>query len=257
MDLTSDMPVYKKRRYSKPQVATSIARKLRSKGYRYSSYPKYRQVSSYAKIYTFERICNINVTIHDQFGFSNGSGAYSNHLGLNFQLAGMGLYVGGSYVLTSAIPSQSEFQALFDRYRIDKVEVTPIWSCNYTGNNTSTITTPLLHQALDFDTVDGTNSLFEYPQCKTLQLGSINNGLTKFICYPCVTSAVSQIDTSTGTVSASLAESSKHPWLDAGAPNIQHFGMRFQYDSMGSTYNNNSGTIQFICRFYFSFKNSR
>lgn len=227
----------------------------KSKRYPYSSqkYARYRQISSYDKIYTFERLANIKYVINVN-GFIGATNT-SPYLGLAFNLNGGIAYVSGLWDQNLSIPNVSEFITLFDRYRIDKVEVSVMFSNTETVMGSVAYPMPILYQVLDFDSIGGTSSIFEYPQCKINQLGGVNNGgIIKYTCRPRVTGYVQ--NNSSGTITALNASTQICPWIDTAAPNIEHFGMRFQLDDFNSVLGGNFGTISFMIRYFYSFKSS-
>lgn len=246
----SSMPALKRyRRSSKLRHSSRYSRRGYSS---FSLYSRPRRVTPYSKIYTMERSCSFLTPMNLSTGFNAGG----QFLGLSFCLEGCQWYTGTTYQGLASISNVTEFQSLFDKWRIDKIEVIPVFSNSQSSVNSPATVLPVIYQALDFDSVTGTNNLSEYPQMRTIQLGTVNNGLTKcYLTTPTVTDAVS--NNNAGTITGVLAGTRISPWLDTASPDISHFGMRFQFQNFGRTSSTDIGTILWQIKIYYSFKTVR
>lgn len=230
--LSQEMP-YKKARTYKSRVSKSYKRSYKPKLYK----------SPYSMVYPIERACQVVMGLNPSLGFYDFTSTNTSlYFGLSFALEGVTPWLGGSVQTEVGIPSSAELQSLFDKYRIKKVEVEVFY-----GHNSSESTQPYLPvitQALDFDSVNGTNDLNEYAGAQTRQFGN-NNGAHKFKLYnPTIAQSVG----SDAPLIAVIGAQKVSPWLDTAAPGINHYGMRFQVSNFGSS------TNALVGRFIFRFK---
>lgn len=210
---------------------------------------KWRGPTSYDHLYPIERSCAFVTNLNESTGFA-GLGAT---IGIEFGLGGANYSINGGAFVASNIPSVTEFQALFDNWRLERVDVTPIFSANYQSNASASATLPVLYQVFDFDSVTGTLSPFEYPQCRTLQLGAINNATTTFTLWKPTIELVSGTTVSGATVDTQRVS----PWLDTSTIDIAHRGIKFNYQNFGRTTSIDLGTILWQIKLYYTFKHVR
>lgn len=217
-----------------------------------------RPYTSYQQRYPIERSASIICIINESSGFNN-AGIY---LGMSFCLSGVNWYtVTSGGVVTfqgqAPIPNVSEFQALFDKWKLEKVQVKMIFSNNTSNVSTPTTALPVIYQAIDFDSVQGFNNLNEYPQVRTCQLGSINDGFPTFMLYnPKAIDLIQNINSS-NVVSSIQGGTKVSPVLDTAAPDIQHYGMRFQYQNFNDNSNVSVGQVLFQIKLSYCFYNVR
>jgi hypothetical protein len=124
------------------------------------------------------------------------------------------------------IPNYSELVALFDQYRIDKIELRILYQNNIAPVDTDgrigkTSPLPIMYYAPDFD--DHTPpadqaALLEYGGCK-MKILTANAPFSIFI-KPNITRAVYQ-----GITSA--YESARPTKVDCNYPQVEHFGMKY------------------------------
>lgn len=248
--------VYKRRRLGSYKSTTGKTKVYKGKSYgSYGKMSMYKQPKvSYATVYPIERTCTINYLVNRQLGFQNlGQTVNSPFLGFNFSLRQVAPYIAGLYDSTSAsgLPNSSELAAVFDQYRIKSLEVKVFYSHNSSATGEALI--PVLRQCLDFDSVDGTNTLQEYQNCRIHQLQNLpNSGLKFLLLNPTVNVVVQDTQTTTGT-----SQSKVSPWLDTNATEVPHFGMRFELSSFQEANTGTIGRIQFVFKIMTEFRRPR
>lgn len=224
------------------------------KGKSYATLKRYRSVTpSYATTYCFKRYAVINYLYSRAIGFQNlGLTVASPYLGFAFSLRQVSPFIGGTYDGTSAaaLPNSAELAAVFDQFRIKKVIVTVFYSHN--SSATSEALLPVVRQALDFDSVDGVNTLDEYQNRKVIQMTGISTGKKFWLTTPTVQGVVQDTLASVGSGSQQIS-----PWLDANADLTPHYGMRFQASNFGDTSTGVVGTFQFAFDLELEFRRPR
>lgn len=251
-EYTSDfMPSYKRSRtgsYKKPKY-------IKGKSYKSSKLTLYKTPkASYSLVYPIERNATVLLGYSRALGFQNFAlTASSPYLGLLFSINQVSPYLGGTYDGTSAgvVPNSSELLAVFDQYRIKRIEVQLFYSHNVSATGDALM--PLLRQALDFDSVNGTNALTEYQGCRTNQMGMyMTDGIKYNLFNPTVQGVVQDSTTTTGTANALVS-----PWIDSSANNTPHFGMRFQAEPFGDTTAGVAGRFSINVKYLLEFRRPR
>lgn len=216
------------------------------------SYSMYKRPSPYALIYPIERRAQYVCIGNPSVGFKDlVSGQTSYYLGFTFSLEGVQPWLATNAQAEQPLPSSSELQSLFDRYRLKRVIVTVYYSLN--SAETGQYPMPVLKQALDFNQVTGTNDLNEYAGSKFVQLGNVVNGCRFNLTTPTCSNAV---ETNTAPT-ANLAQSAISPWIDTASPGVNHYGMRFQLGYFGNAAAADVGNFLFSFRLEYEFKNPR
>lgn len=233
----------KRTRYPTSRTAKSSRRRMyKPKLYR----------SPYSITYPIERRCQFLLDNNPLNGFDDpNSTAVSPYLGLSFSLDGVQPWLGGANLTEIPLPNASELQSVFDKYRLTKVLVEVFYSHNSSGTTEPRL--PVLTQALDFDSVDGTSALNEYAGARMIQFGNNVNSQRFNLYNPTATYAMG----SDAPLIAVVGGQKISPWLDSAASGINHYGMRFQLSNFGGTQNATVGTFLFNIRLSFEFKNPR
>lgn len=133
-----------------------------------------------------------------------------------------------SYLL-SGVPNSSEFTALYDCYRIDKVEITFVFDL---GSAATTSYYPRIVFAPDFnDSTPPTTEtdVLQYSQARSYQFSDANRELTISI-VPRVAKTVYRT-----AVTSAYGWDSTRTWLDTAYPDIPHFGLKFFVNNYNST----------------------
>lgn len=239
---TLSMP-YKRSKYATARTSKSSRRRMyKPKLYR----------SPYSIIYPIERRAQFLLDNNPLNGFDDpNSTAISQFLGLSFSLDGVQPWLGGTNITEIPLSNSSELQSVFDKYRLTKVLVEVFYSHN--SSPTGDPRLPVLTQALDFDSVDGTSLLNEYAGARLVQFGNNVNSQRFYLTNPTATYAMG----SDAPLIAVVGGQKVSPWLDTAAPGINHYGMRFQVSNFGGTQNATVGTFLFNIRLSFEFKNPR
>lgn len=182
-------------------------------------------------------------------------------LQMDFALDAYRVYLGGVAVATVAVPGYNEFSLLFDKFRIDYVELfytNSAMALNNTGTPAG-FQMPGIVYVVDTDDANSTTAqdLQQFAVAKYTQLAGDQAGmklLAKFKPKPSV--AVYDTPTNVGGVADMTGKSL---WLDCGTPDIRHYGFKMAIDQLAlSTDLNKIYTqINFQVRYHFSFKDVR
>lgn len=171
------------------------------------------------------------------------------------------LYIDGTQVMAIVTPAYTELGALFDKYRIDCVEIMYSNSLSFNGNNGATPSNLLPNIVYTVDTDDSNqNTAFElqqYASCKNTQLAGVNTtGMQRLAVFrPEVNMSVYTGVTAVG----GAASAPKNLWLDCGTPTIKHYGFKMAIDQItpstqvGATW----CQVNFQIRYHFAFKDIR
>lgn len=158
-------------------------------------------------------------------------------------------------------PAYSEFGALFDKYRIDAVEIFYAYSVdgNTTQSATGALQMPSIVYTIDTDdsTSTGATDLQQFQDAKYLQLGGVQGPMKRLCKFKPLPSLA--LFTSATMVAGIGDTTSKNLWLDCGTPTIQHYGLKMAIDNLTLSTGTNAtwGNLQFQCRYHLSFKGVR
>ena len=247
------MPSYKRSRSGTKK--SSISYKKYSKGKTYAPLKRYKAVTpKYSSIYAFKRYATVNYLYNRQLGFQNtGLTVNSAYLGLAFSIQQVSPFIGGIYDGTSLgqLPNYNELLAVFDQFRIKKIIVEVFYSHNSSATGDALL--PILREALDFDSVDGTNALNEYQNRRVHQMGATPIEPLKFWLVTPTTQGVVQDTLS--SVGSGIGEVS--PWLDTNASLTPHYGMRFEVSNFADATTGTVGRFQFNVEYDLEFRRPR
>lgn len=246
------------RRYS--QAGSSDQRQLSSVLKSHRKANPYQITPSSGRTVTFWRKTQFNVSINQSTGF-NGLG---NNLNWGFSLGRIFGFINGSFQYAVTVSSSSEFQALFDYYKIDAVKIQMFYTKNTDPVSTTTGAShgmPIILIANDFDDIGESMTLAtmnERVGVRHTQFDATNtNGINHYI-KPKPTSVMVQTDVSTGVQSISnsgVVFGSQ--WLDVAASNIVHNGVKVFYDNQGLSAATNLGNVTFVFDVCYVFKGYR
>lgn len=219
-------------------------------------YPRYRQVTPYNTPYTFER----NVEYDLYLNLSNGWNGRGPGISLVWSLANLVITMGDGVIYAPPIPGASELSNLFDQWRIDRVDTMLFFSgTNHqiVSSATNTIAQPIINIVTDYDNNSATENLLEFPQCRTLQLGS-NRPIVHTVFKP---GAVTTAET-TGFAGATAAKVNRGAWNDCAITDVAHFGMKVSYAQFNPAtvdYNPDVivGSMKIRCKIYYTLRNPR
>lgn len=158
------------------------------------------------------------------------------------------------------LPQVGSFQALFDQYRIDKIEmkfVPQSTEVNLMASASPNDTNPTLLAVLDFDdtsVLSNPAAAEEYDNCQAVQFGE---GLFVRI-WPTVATAVGTV--SGGSVSNTGAGVARAGWLDLPAPGTgvvtPHFGFKGVITAL-QTSSTSMAVWTVMIKMFLSFRNTR
>lgn len=227
--------------------------------YRYAN-PMLIQPSN-ARTMSFWRSCTFSLVLQQGPGFLPTAGVASPCLAFAFDLNGAKFWCGGIYYGTIPISGSTEFQALFDTYKINAVKMKMFFAHNFSNVNTPATCLPIMHVVNDFD--DSTEILSvatvqEKSGVRIVQFDANNgNGFNHYV-KPSCRQVVSQINETTGAESVSSAGTAfGAQWLDCANNNIIHSGMKIVYNNQGRTSTTDIGNVTFYFDMQLCFKGVR
>lgn len=153
------------------------------------------------------------------------------------------------YALSFALddlPSYTEFTALFDRYRVDQLDVIFLWEA---GTGITTAQCPCLWIAADWDGVSASpplSTVMQYPGVRMHAFSFQRPTFQYSLKRPGI------LQTLAGGSNGAVVRS---PWLDVSAPSVEHYGVIGFVNQYNST--TSSGTLYFSIRAHLSFQAPR
>jgi hypothetical protein len=158
-----------------------------------------------------------------------------------------------TYFTLGDLPQVSQFTAIYDQYRIRKIDVifTPLLNVNTSQSAAVALTAPEMNMyyLIDYDdanVISPLTTLMEYETCK---VHNFYQGALSLSFKPHVAlAAYSGVFSSYANV--------QDQWLDTGSIAIQHFGVKWGFPC---PINTNYGTcpVALTCRYHVEFKNIR
>lgn len=206
------------------------------------------------RTHTFWRTTQVSIPITESTGFA----ATSPSLNFGFALGQVWCWLNGSYngTYSAAISNYTEFNALFDFYKINFVKATIFFTNNSSSVNSPATGMPMIHLCNDFDDVTEVMTvatILEKSGVRTLQFDATNSrGLTHWV-KPTVASYIQTTDGG-GTGSATNAGVQPNQWINTGAANIVHSGMKFVYNNQGRASATDVGSMTVIFEIEYVFK---
>jgi len=247
----------RKRRFS-GSSATSASRTLsRAVGeYRYAN-PMYIQPSN-ARTMSFWRTVSYSIVLNELNGWGASS---SSSLNFGFSLGNVLGWLGGAFSITLPVTNASEFQSLFDTYKINNVRMKMFFSNNNSSVNSPATGLPLIHVCNDFDDaqeVMTVSTILERAGVRTMQFDGMNHsGLSHWV-KPVPKVVIAQTDPSTGVQTTSnAAVPFGSQWVDCAVSNIVHNGIKLVYNNQGRANNTDIGSVTFIFEIEYAFKGYR
>jgi len=244
------------RRYREP--GSSDQRQLRSVLRSHRKANPYQITPGSGRTVTFWRKSEISLSLNQSTGFAAG-GANVNW---GFALGRIFGFLNGVFTYAVTVPSSSEFQALFDYYKINAVKIQMFFTkTNSDQSSGSNVGMPMLLIANDFDDIAETmtlNSMNERVGTRHVQFDSTNvNGINHYI-KPKPTSVIVATDVSTGVLAASNSGVTfGTQWIDCAQSNIVHNGVKVFYNNQGVTAATVLGNVTFVFDVEYVFKGYR
>ena len=183
--------------------------------------------------------------------------AGGNAFQFNFSLSQMQTLINGGGAGTIAFAQNlnvGEYTALFDSYRIRKVQLQMVYNAD-SQSQTMVTGLPNIMMVNDYDDSNNTGptSLVQYPSFKLIQMGS---GVDNCKYWTMVPKTQMSVETTTGAVASISGK--KYDWIDCATPNAQYFGVKGFVDTQVSGGAlSNVGFVTFYVKVWVQFKNSR
>lgn len=221
-----------------------------------NNHPLYIQPSNTKQV-TFWRSVSVSLAINESTGFSS----LSPNVNFGFTLQGVQAWLGGTYAGQYNIANSSEFQALFDTYKINAVRCKMFFTNNYSNVNTPSTGMPLIYVANDFDDVQESmtvGTIQEHVGLRIFQFDGHNSDGIRHWVKPAVKDVIVQTDPSTGVQSSTNAGIPfGAQWIDCAVSNVIHNGMKVVYNNQGRTANSDIGSMTFVFEIEYCFKGYR
>lgn len=175
----------------------------------------------------------------------------------NFSLASMQTLIGGggggSIALTNNA-SVTDYQSLFDSYRINKVQIQMVYNSNtqaqIIGQGLPNI---MLVNDYDDSASAGIATLSQYDSFKVIQMGSGNKSSHFWTLVPKTQTSVL---TTSGSSMSLMTRG--NPWMDTAVPTVQYYGIKGYVDSQQNIVGPVAiGYVTFYVKVWCQMKNSR
>lgn len=193
-----------------------------------------RQMSRDTKVYRFRRVANFTRIDSTSSGLTDQFGSYQ------FKL--------------SDVPNVSEFQNLFDMYRIKAIKMVfypTNTSVSISGGGTAVnIVTPRFISVIDEDDASAPTTQEELFQYQTCKITTVNKKHTIYF-KPKVAQEIYN------GASTAYAVPSGTPWLNLASTTIQHYGVKWCMESAGSTAPVGAFSYKVNVTYYLEFKSVR
>jgi hypothetical protein len=123
----------------------------------------------------------------------------------------------------SFLDQSSSFEAVFDQYRIDEIEVTfrPMFNSNFLAAPSAQII-PMLYVAVDYDDATAPTTLAylrEYSNCTMSQYETVVRRWVPHVAVAAYNGAFGGYRNETA------------PWIDCASDTVQHYGIKFGCDA--------------------------
>lgn len=199
--------------------------------------------------YTFSRYLNYQPTSN----FSINQGTYTLATSLLAPNAGQPYFAFSQIFTVGSMPNISEFENLFDRYRINKVVITFKLSSNPDNGDVANAFYPSIWYFTDYDDM-ATITLPAIREVQGVKRRVLQpNKEVKIVCRPKPLAAVYN-DTLTTAYSVPRGRA---PWIDLANINVPHYGLKAVFDMEGITTTGTLPLIKMNVRMFASFKGVR
>lgn len=190
--------------------------------------------------------------------FKSG-GITGQSLQMAFSMSSFNISIAGTSIINVVVPSYTEMGSLFDKYRIDRVDL--YYTSSIDANNgfggVQMFYGPAVCYTIDTDDSLSTTAsdIMQYQTCKYTQF--MNQTSRNKLCsfrpqaeQPMITS---------GTSLTGQASPPKNLWLDWASPGIEHYGVKFAIDQLNTTTQANADwyQVQFQAVYHIACKDVR
>lgn len=224
-------------------VRTYARKRARSSAKNYSKARRFRGVvSKLPSTYKFTRMVSTGQSGVQILVGTNTTGTTSflcgatagQGLSMSFSLDALRINIGGTQVAAVAVPAYTELGALFDKYRLEKVDIYYTSSVYSNGAMGSAQALYMPGCAYAVDTDDANNAsvtdLQQFANCKYTQFGGDQGRMKRLASFkPLPTLGVY---TNSTTVNGAGDLLGKSLFLDAASPSIQHYGFKMALDQL-------------------------
>jgi hypothetical protein len=161
---------------------------------------------------------------------------------------------GGLSFKLDDIPNFSRYTAIFDRYRIQRVEVSMYHASTTIEIKGAASLNPTLYcTVIDYNSSGAAatfNDLRTFRTCKVNMFGALQalKGCDHRSFQPRYIGVVEDATTSV------VKGSSEDGWLNTETPNVPYFGYRYFFDQLTPAY---TGSVKFECVYHVEFVNSK
>lgn len=157
--------------------------------------------------------------------------------------------VNATYKLSN-LPNYTEFTALFDSYKIDKIKQTFIYSHNMSYQGQTYNGLPLIGIVRDEDDVTSLSTVADYTQYESFKLKRLDKIFS--------ITTVPHMALATYSGAFTSYTDTKPMWLDCNSSGVEHYGFKwFLEKPYANASGQTAGTLRVITKYYLSFKNVR
>lgn len=170
-----------------------------------------------------------------------------------FSLTAVSFNVNGAPLVSPLVPSSSEFSKLFDQWRIVGVDMEVFFSGNSQSIVTAGTTLPLLWYVDDYDDANNTplSLIQQYPRVKIANMGESGGYVIRHRMTPRPSLIIPD-----GAGGFGAAPQLDGPtWIDTVTPGTPHYGLKLCLDTYGRTSAGDLGSLSFVAKVHFAFKN--
>jgi len=239
-------------------AGSSDQRQLRSVLRSHRKANPYQITPSSGRSVTFWRKTDISYQLNQSTGFQ-GAGT---SVCFGFALGRLFGYTSGAFQISQQIPGFSEWQELFDYYKINAVKMQIFFTkTNNDQSSGNTLGMPMLLIANDFDDIQENMTkelMMQRVGCRHVQFDATNsNGIVHYLKPKPLNVVVDQDITNGNTGVAPDGVTFGSQWLNCGKSNIPHYGVKIFYNAQGLTTNTVLGNITFVFDIEYVFKGYR
>lgn len=244
-----------RRRSGAPTTSSSSTLARARATFRYANPPSI--TLSNQRTCSFTRTVAYSIALNESTGWG-GSSSYS--LAFGFQLAQIVGTLSGVYSIFLPVPNYTEFQALFDYYKIGNVRMKMFFSNNTSSLSSPATALPIIHISNDYDDINAAetvNSILERAGTRSFQFTADHQyGISHYL-KPQASQYVMNVDGTGFVASTNGGVAPTGQWLNTAATQILHNGVKLVWNPQGRTSNTDIGTVTFLFEVEYMFKGFR
>lgn len=175
-------------------------------------------------------------------------------MAIQFSLQQMHIYLNGASTFTPAVPSYTEFTALFDQWQIRGVDLDIYWAKNSVDTVTAGHSGVALWHTTDYDDVATATvaEMQQYPGVRLTSLAENGGSVLHHSFKPVV-----RLEAPAGGSTTYLPQLESPQWIDCTYPNTDHRGVKIYLETFDRFANYDMGSILVVAKISFAFKNVR